>query len=201
MRNLTKSLFILGILGMSLWLAGCSVFSPPPEFKGALYGEPAPPPSFSLEATNGETFTLRDQRDKVTLLFFGYTQCPDVCPATLGTIKTAFGQMKPADREQVQLVFISVDPQRDTLEVMRGYLARFNAGYIGVAPDEVQLEKMLADYGGFAEAETQEEDSSYLVTHTGLTYVIDKSGNLRLGFFTGMDPADIAHDLSILAEE
>jgi protein SCO1/2 len=196
-----KSFGVTTLLFFSL-LTGCSLLAPPPEFRGALYGEPAPPPSFSLAATSGETFSLRDQENKVTLLFFGYTNCPDICPVILGTIKTALNQMEAEEREQVQLVFISVDPASDTLDRIGGYLARYNSGYIGVAPDETELEQMLADYGSFAEAEPPDADSGgYLVTHTGLTYVIDKAGNLRLGFFTDMAPEDIAHDLRILVGE
>ncbi len=204
MRSTLKSVkvFVLvGTLCQLVLLAACAQLAPP-EFRGALYGEPAPPPSFSLPATNGETFTLREQRDRITLLFFGYTNCPDICPVTLGTIKSAYNLMEPSAREQVQLVFIGVDPARDTLDHIGGYLEGFDAGFIGVAPDEAELCQMLEDYGSYAEAEPHEAGShDYLVTHTGLTYVIDKNGNLRLGFFTDTSAADMAHDLAILARE
>ncbi len=181
--------------------AGCSILAPPPAFKGALYGAPAPPPEFSLPATTGGTFTLSESRGKITLIFFGYTLCPDVCPQTLGTLRSAFSKLSPEARGQVQLVFITVDPNRDTLELLGGYLARFDSGYIGVVPDEAELESLEAGYALYAEVEPPDADGNYFVGHTGLTYVIDKVGNLRLGFFDGMSSDDIVHDLEILAEE
>jgi protein SCO1/2 len=172
----------------------------PPEFRTAVYGSPAPPPSFSLPATTGETFTLNENTaGKVTLLFFGYTACPDTCPQTLGTVRAALGKMDEADRALVQFIFITVDPRRDTLEVMTGYLARFDSGYIGVLPTEEELVQLKADYGAYSEPEGSGED--YLVGHTGLTYVLDKQGNLRLGFFDGTSSDDMAHDLTILVRE
>ncbi len=172
------------------------------EFRGATYGSPAPPPDFELASTAGDSFSLhRDGRGEVVLIFFGYTFCPDICPATLGSIKTALNQLTSQQREQVLVLFVTTDPGRDSLERTAGYLERYQAGFIGLVPDESQLAALKADFGVYAEIEGSVEDGKYLIAHTGLVYVLDKAGNLRAGFLSDMAPEDMLHDLQILLRE
>ncbi|HUF38645.1 MAG TPA: SCO family protein [Anaerolineales bacterium] len=183
-------------------VTGCSGFARPPEFKGAVYAAPGRPPDFTLPSTRGGDFTLSDQEDVVTLIFFGYTFCPDVCPQTLGLVRTALNRLDDAERSRIELVFVSVDPARDNLAILEGYLARFDPSFLGVRPDPEQLEKLIGDYDAYVEPEPQDPESAgYEVSHTSVIYVVDKSGNLRLGFFSGMSPEEIAHDLRILIDE
>ena len=192
---------ILPILFLLL-LSACSLFKAPPSFRGAVYGADLIPPDFSLPDTTGGTFTLSEHTGDVVLLYFGYTSCPDVCPQTLGTVRAALNQLDDASRERIQLVFISVDPRRDTLSIMEGYLKRFSAGYIGAAASEEELLTLEQGYGLFAEVEAPDENTgAYLVAHTSLVYVIDTRGKLRIGFTDGMNAEDMAHDLDILANE
>ncbi len=113
--------------------------------------------------------------------------------------------MQRSDREkkqsQVQVVFVTIDPDRDTVDHLASYLGNFDARFIGVVPDSTELEKLKDDFGVFIEYAEPDEGGNYLVTHTGIVYVLDKDGNLRLGFTSGMTSEDIAHDLKILINE
>ena len=182
--------------------AGCSVFAPPPEFRGAEYQSPAPPPNFTLTATDGTAYTLHEHTDeRVTLIFFGYTFCPDVCPGTLGTIKSAISRLPEDQKDTIQLLFITTDPRRDSADRLAGYLARYESEYLGLVPTQDQLVTLKSDYGVYSEIEGEAGDENYLVAHTSLVYVLDKSGHLRAGFLDGMTATDIAHDLQILIAE
>ena len=183
-----------------LTLAGCTSLLPQ-EFRGAAYADPAPPPNFTLASTDGGDFTLSEQSGKVVLLYFGYTYCPDICPATLGTIKTALNRLSEEERQDVSVLFVTIDPERDTLERLGKYLDSFNAGFLGAVPTLEELEQLKADYKIVAEKEEIQADGSYLMAHTGLVYVLDRAGNLRLGFFTTTSGDDMAHDIRLLLKE
>jgi len=196
-----KKQFIITLFTFSiLALSGCATLRPP-EFRGASYSNPAPPPNFTLPATQDSTFTLNEQKGKVVLLFFGYTYCPDVCPATMGTIKSALNQLSAEERQDVIIVFVTVDPERDTVERLGQYLASFNAGYIGAVPTLEDLDKLKNDYGIVADKEEIQADGSYLMSHTGLVYVMDRVGNLRVGFFSNTTADDMANDIRLLLKE
>lgn len=188
-------IFSAGILSFT----GCSLLRQ--EFRGAVYGNPAPPPDFSIPSTRGENFSLSEETGKINLVFFGYTSCPDICPQTLGGLKAAINALQPEQREEIQVLFVTVDPERDTMQKVSDYLDRYDAGFIGAVPTQETLDSLKADYGVFAELEPPNEDGFYLVTHTGLVYVIDKQGNLRLGFVNGIRVEDIVNDLRILVRE
>jgi protein SCO1/2 len=183
-------------------IAACSAFSPPPEFRGAEYQSPAPPPDFSLISAEGGDYRLHEHTsDRVTLIFFGYTFCPDVCPGTLGTVKTAINRLPEQDRLAIQLLFITTDPARDSADRLAGYLARYDSMYIGLMPTESQLPQLKSDYGVFSQIEGEAGEEDYLIAHTSLIYVLDRQGNLRAGFLDGMSAIDMAYDLQILIAE
>ena len=181
-------------------LSACAALRPP-EFHGATYTNPAAPPNFSLPSTQGGNFTLNEHTGKVVLLFFGYTYCPDVCPATMGKIKTALTQMSSEESQNVEVVFVTIDPERDTLDKLGEYLGAFNLGFVGAVPTLEQLEQLKADYGIVADKLEIQPDGSYLMAHTGLVYVLDKQGHLRLGFFDDTTAESMVHDLEILLKE
>lgn len=188
---------LLSLILLTLALSACTLLGEP-EFRGAVYAEPAPPPDFSLPATTGGTFTLSEQTEKVILLFFGYTYCPDICPATIGTLKTALNQLSDAERAQITVVVITVDPERDTLDQLRRYLDTFNAGFIGVVPSLEELAVLKSQYGVVADKDEIQADGSYTMSHTGVVYGINRNGDLQVGFFHGTPAEDIAHDLRLL---
>lgn len=174
------------------------LFSKPANFRGTAYGEPYPAaPQIELIKSNGETFSLSDQKGKIILLFFGYTSCPDVCPTTLAELKLVMDDLG-YKTEQVIVVFVSVDPERDTPEKIQKYVEHFNNEFIGLSGSMEELEKIWKDYGVFREEVQSDSAFGYIVNHTARTYLIDKDGNLRLsyGFQTPVD--DIVYDLELL---
>ena len=195
-KQMFITLFIFSILALS----GCASLRPP-EFHGASYTNPAPPPNFTLPSTQGGEFTLNEQKGMVVLLFFGYTYCPDVCPATMGTIKAALNQLSDEERQDITVIFVTIDPERDTIERLGQYLSGFNAGYVGAVPTLEDLEQLKNDYGIVAEKEEIQPDGSYLMAHTGLVYVIDRTGNLRVGFFSNTTADDMENDIRLLLKE
>jgi protein SCO1 len=170
----------------------------PASFRGTAYGEPYPPaPEFELTQSNGEAFQLKDQRNKVVLLFFGYTSCPDVCPTTLAELNLALSEIgNKADN--VQVVFISVDPERDTTEKVQKYVSRFNPLFIGLSGSPKELETVWQDYGVFREIIEGDSAMGYIINHTARVTLIDMDGNLRLSYGFETPVEDIVHDLKLL---
>ena len=186
----------LGIVALAFVLN--IFFLKPASFRGALYGEPYPRASeIELPMANGQTFRLTEQHGKIILLFFGYTSCPDVCPTTLAEMKIVMDRLGD-DSSRVQVVFVSVDPERDTPEKIQKYVEHFNNEFIGLSGSMEELEKIWKDYGVFREEVQSDSAFGYIVNHTARTYLIDKDGNLRLsyGFQTPVD--DIVYDLELL---
>ena len=171
------------------------------EFRGNTF-EPFPEAyQFKLKDHNGQAFRIEDQKGKVVLLFFGYTNCPDVCPTTLSEFKkihTALG----GQADQVRFVFITVDPERDSQERVQEYISAFHPDFIGLSGSRPELEPIWDGYFHAPENETIDGDEDgYLVTHTGRVYVIDPLGRLRLTFPLGMDVSDMIADVTYLLKE
>ncbi|MFO7255608.1 MULTISPECIES: SCO family protein [Limnochorda] len=168
---------------------------PAPAFHGRLLEPLREAPVFSLTDHQGEPFHLADQRGKAVLLFFGYTTCPDVCPATLGTL----GQMKRqlgADGERVEVVFITVDPERDTPARLAEYLGYFDPSAIGLTGPPEELARVREAYGVYAErVNDPQAPGGYWMNHTATVLLIDPEGRLRLSYTFGSAPAEIAEDV------
>jgi protein SCO1/2 len=170
----------------------------PYEFRGALIDPAQPAPQIELPASTGGTFRLSDYQGKVVLLFFGYTSCPDVCPTTLGDMKQVRERLSE-EAEQVQVVFVTVDPQRDTAERLASYLSLFDPSDIGLTGSEEQLDPVWQAYGVYRAIDTSTQTATgYLVDHSSRVYLIDRQGNLRLTYAFGTAPADIAADVAYL---
>lgn len=210
-----------------------------------------PAPDFNLLAHDGRTVSLADFRDRVTVLFFGFTHCPDVCPGTMASLARAREQLGEAG-EDLQVLFITVDPDRDTPERLRSYLANFDPGFLGLTGDEATIRAVADSYGAFfqkrdpAEAMAPSEGgmpgggapdaggapepavapdhadhgdhvghgdpgaqgvdhwahggASYLVDHSGRTFVIDRKGTLALTFQPWLEGEGMARDLARLLD-
>lgn len=156
-----------------------------------------------LELTdhNGVKRSLADFRGKLVVLFFGYTHCPDVCPTTLSDVAAAFKQMKPEAAGQVQVLFVSVDPERDSPEMLRQYVPYFHPSFLGLHGSPEQVATAAKEFRIHYRKHVEPGASDYLVDHTAGSYVLDKAGRLRLFQPFGHPPADIAHDLKLLLEE
>lgn len=147
-------------------------FTRPIPPSGAAYGGP-----FEMVATDtGETFTQADLLGTPTLMFFGYTYCPDVCPTTLAEAtgwKAALG----LDDDDLRILFVSVDPARDTLDHTRTYLSNFGPDVVGLIGDETQTDRIKRSYGVFSEKVEAEGSTDYLVNHTASVFMLDADGN------------------------
>jgi protein SCO1/2 len=171
------------------------------QFRGTTYAEPYPPaPDFVLLRDDGSTFRLSGMRGKIVLLFFGYTSCPDVCPTTLAELNQAFKQLG-AEAERVQVVFVSVDPQRDTPERIQQYVNHFNPRFIGLSGSETALTKIWKEYGVFREIVEGTSALGYIVNHTARVTLIDGDGNLRISFDFQTPVEDIVHDVKLILAE
>ena len=168
------------------------------RLRGSVIEPALPAAEISLTDQNGQPFRLADYRGKVVLLFFGYTYCPDVCPATMAELRAARSLLKPEQAARVQVVFITVDPGRDTPESIQEYVARFDPTFLGLSGTEDELSLVWKAYGVFRELGTPNAQGNYEVSHTARVYVVDVNGNLSLSFAFGTPPEDVANDLRIL---
>lgn len=173
-------------------------FARPDGFRGTSYAEPYPAaPEFELTRADGHPFRLSDQRGKIVLLFFGYTSCPDVCPTTMAELKQVVDELGDA-ANAVQVVFISVDPERDTSEKIQAYAQHFNPNFLGLTGSLEELQQIWDGYGVYRSVNQTTSALGYIVDHTARVTLIDGDGNLRLsyGFQTPVD--DIVHDIKLL---
>ncbi len=152
---------------------------------------------FRLADPQGKPRSLADFRGKVVVLAFGYTHCPDVCPTTLSDFASAVKRLG-ADGERVQLVFVTVDPKRDTPELLGQYVPAFNPAFIGLRGDEQATDKVLRDFRVYAKAREGKAGESYTVDHSAQSFVFDREGKLRLVIGYGLEPEKIASDLRVL---
>lgn len=195
-----KTLLVGLIVFLLIGVAAASLFllSEPATFRGATYAEPYPVAlEIALTRSDGSSFHLSEMRGKVVALFFGYTSCPDVCPVTLAELNQALQQLG-SKADSVQVLFVTVDPQRDTPEHVQEYVEHFNSDYIGLSGSETELAKTWDSYGVFREVVEGTSATGYLVHHTARVTLIDQQGNLRVSFPFGTPVVDVAHDLGLL---
>lgn len=165
------------------------------SFHGFLLEPPEKAPELDLVDQHHTPFRLADHEGNVVVVFFGYTNCPDVCPATLVYYTQVKRELGPlADR--VRFVFVSVDPEYDTPEHLAQYINRFDSTFYGLSGTDEQTAQVIADYGVYVEkVEDANSPVGYWVNHSSLSYVIDPDGNLRLAHPFGVEPENIAADL------
>lgn len=180
-----------------LALAGCQPSPPPPVFlatdiTGATFAR-----DFRLTDHNGQTRTLADFRGKAVAIFFGYIHCPDVCPTTLSDFAAALRQLG-AQADSVQVIFVTVDPERDTPELLRAFVPAFNPGFLGMYADPETLRQLAKEYKVVYQKAAVKATDDYLIDHSAGTYIYDPKGNLRLLMPYGSSPDAIAQDLHTL---
>lgn len=179
-------------------MAGASFFPREDTFRGTLYDPALPAPEIILSQGDESRFRLNDMRGKVVLLFFGYTSCPDVCPTTLSELRRVMAGLE-ADVKQVQVVFVTVDPERDTPQKLKEYVSLFDPAFVGLSGSLEELQTVWREYGVYREVQPMPNSAtSYLVNHTARVYLVDSDGNLRLSYGYGTPTDDILHDLKIL---
>lgn len=188
---------ILGIaLVFGLWVLNDLNY----RYQGVLIDPPAVAPDFTLTDQHGQTFRLSEQRGKAVLIFFGYTNCPDVCPVTLSEykkIKAGLGNRA----QDVVFVFITVDPERDTPERMALYLGSFDPDFIGLTGELQELETVWKNYGVYRQRQDVGSAAGYLMDHSSRLYTIDSRGQWRINYPFGFEASRIVQDLLHLLRE
>ncbi len=180
------------LVAAALALAGCGPQSP--KFKssdvtGAGFGR-----DFSLTDPAGKPRALADFRGKVVVLFFGYTQCPDVCPTTLAALAEVMKVLGP-DAARVQVVFVTVDPDRDTAELLASYVTAFDPSFVGLRGDAEATARTAKEFKILYQKQPGRTPESYTVDHSAGTFVFDPRGRLRLYVGNGQGPDVFVHDI------
>lgn len=152
---------------------------------------------FALTDHNGQPRTLADFKGKAVVVFFGYTQCPDVCPTTMVEMANVMKELGP-DADRVQVLFITVDPERDTQQVLSQYVPAFDKRFLGLRGDLAQTEQVAKEFKVFYQKVPGKAPGSYTMDHTAGSYVFDPAGHIRLFVKHGQGPQTLAHDLKLL---
>ncbi len=192
MKNLRSSLLFLLLICL---LIACT--NEPHVFNGSPYQDPNPAPPILLMDTSGIPFQLKDYHGKIILLYFGYTFCPDVCPSTLANVRQILDALGDSSQEVV-FMMITVDPLRDSPEILGKYISRFHPGYIGLWGEGEELEIVKQSYGVFSEIDPESDQVNYLVSHTARIFLIDQEGILRTGYSFGTPNEEILSDIEYL---
>jgi protein SCO1/2 len=192
-----KSVLAQALL-LSLLFAGVAVGADAPALKAGVFSPPRPAPDFSLQGSDGRALSLSRFKGKVVLLGFGFTSCPQVCPTTLATLAQARRKLGAAAAD-VQVLYVTVDPERDVAERMKNYLGAFDPTFVGGTGAAERLAAVRRDYGVFAEKKPQ--GSSYTVAHSSFVFLIDRGGGLRALMPYAHGPDDYVHDLKMLLQE
>ena len=150
-----------------------------------------------LTGHDGKPRSLADFRGKVVVVSFGFTHCPDVCPTTLADLASAMKRLGD-DARRVQVLFVTVDPKRDTEELLRQYVPAFSADFIGLRGDAAATEKVTKDFRVYAHERPGKDGAAYTVDHSAHIYVIDREGKVRLLISPGATPEAIAADVKLL---
>ncbi len=135
--------------------------------------------NFQLTDHTGQPRSLADYRGKVVLVFFGFTQCPDVCPTTLAEMADLKKQLG-ADGDKLQVVFVTVDPERDTQDVLAGFVPAFDPSFVGLRGSAEQTAQIAKDFKIFVQKVAAKDGKSYSIDHTAGSYLFDQQGRLRL---------------------
>ena len=178
-----------------LGTAGCS--EPKPAFKsvditGADYAK-----ELNLSDQNGQVRQLKDFSGKLTVVFFGYTQCPDVCPTTLQELAEVKRLLGP-NGNKLQAVFVTVDPERDTTELLKAYVENFDASFVALRPTPEQLPVIAKEFKIYFKRVEGKTSTSYTMDHSAGSYTFDTQGRVRLFSRYGMGAQELAEDFKLL---
>jgi len=190
MRGVAK--VAIPLFALTLALAGCSPDGP--QFKASDVTGAALGRDFALTDHTGRPRTLADFRGKVVVLFFGYTQCPDVCPTTLSTLAEAMRRLGP-DAARVQVLFVTIDPERDTAELLSHYVSAFNPSFLGLWGDADATARTAKEFKILYQKQPGRTPETYTMDHSAGSFVFDPEGRLRLYVGHGQDAEFFAHDI------
>lgn len=181
-------------------LLGSILFRQPYQYQGSVIDPPFVAPDFILTDQNGVDFHLSSQRGKLVLVFFGYTHCPDICPATLTEYQNIYQGLKERANEVV-FIFITVDPERDTPQRLKDYVEYFNPGFVALTSDRSELDQVWKDYGVYQQRQETGSEAGYLVDHSTRMYLIDAVGNLVITYPFGFEANKITQDIRNMLDQ
>lgn len=189
---LPAAMLVLGVLT----LAGCQQSSAEKfvntDVTGLEYAK-----DFALTDHNGKPRTLADFKGKAVVMFFGYTQCPDVCPTTMAEMANVMKELG-SQADKVQVLFVTVDPARDTPQILSQYVPAFDKRFLGLYGDEAATAKVAKEFKVFYQKVPGKTAGSYTMDHTAGSYVFDPQGHIRLFVRHGQGAEPIVHDLKLL---
>ncbi|QJQ06857.1 SCO family protein [Undibacterium piscinae] len=185
----------LACLSLLLCLSACSDLNDKfinTDLTGLDYAK-----DFALTDHNGKARSLADFKGKAVVIFFGYTQCPDVCPTTMAEMASVM-KLLGNDAEKVQVLFVTVDPERDTQALLSAYVPTFDPRFLGLSGDQAATVKVAKEFKVYYQKAAGKTADSYTMDHTAGSYVFDPQGRIRLFLKHGQGAEPIAHDLKIL---
>ena len=191
---------LLLVLPLIFLLSACGE---PYQFRGTAYNPVLAAPVLQGTQGDGEPFDLKQVGEKVKLVFFGYTYCPDVCPLTLANMRSVYSQLTDAEKQDLAVIFATVDPERDSPERLKTYVGAFDPNFVGVQVPLDELDQVKKDFKIFAEKrpiEGKDNATDYFVDHTAVIFLIDKKNDLRAIYPTDALPADIVADVQHLIQ-
>jgi protein SCO1/2 len=196
-RKLALALSVAAVLGgivlAAAFIPGLRLWGH--TYAGTLIDPPHSVEDFTLTDQQGQAFRLSDERKRLALIYFGYTYCPDVCPMTLADM-VRVKQILRSKADAVTFLMITVDPERDTPEVLGRRLAVFDPTFVGLTGDKAQLQRVWNDFGVYVEREeTQGSATGYLMAHSASLYLVDQHKRLQMVFPFGAMPEAIASDI------
>lgn len=196
LRRIARATATVGVVAIaSLNLSGCTEAKPTfnaVDITGADYAK-----DFSLTDASGRARTMADFRGKVVVLFFGYAQCPDVCPTTMSEMAQVKQQLG-SDGDKLQVLFVTVDPERDTPEVMKAYMGAFDPSFVALIPTPEQLPALAKDYKVYYKKVDGKTPTSYSMDHSAASFVYDPQGRLRLYMRYGAGVPAMVDDIKAL---
>ncbi|BCN40394.1 photosynthetic protein synthase I [Alicycliphilus denitrificans] len=201
---MSKRVTLKKIAAGALWVGAAGIFSActpkGPKFQGVDLTGAEYARDLQLPDHNGQNRSLKDFAGKVVVVFFGYTQCPDVCPTSmseLAEVKRALG----ADGDKLQGIFVTVDPERDTPEMLKAYMASFDPGFLALRGSPEQLAAVAKDFKIYYKRVDGQTPTSYTMDHSAGSYVYDTAGRLRVYHRYGSGAQSLAADVRALLDE
>jgi protein SCO1/2 len=195
MNHKITQFVIAGLLIVLVWLL--LFWEPGDDDAGSTLTAGPTGGEFSLQSADGAV-NLEDYRGKVVVLYFGYTFCPDICPTSLSLLSVTLNELTAEELQQVQAIFVSVDPERDTLEHLKTYAGYFHTNIIGATGSREQIDNAVKKYGAGYNIVKSASDTDYSVDHTSYTYIIDKSGKLRFSLAHGASADEVSKSIRSL---
>ena len=197
---------VIGVLFVGVMFATWLLVRPPPppdELRGVLRSELRPLAPFLLSSHRHGPITEKQLRDKWSFVFFGYRSCPDVCPNTLHELGAAWrrlGDERGGEPDNLQVLFVSVDPERDTPEKLAGYVAHFNRDFIGATAGKGQIDRLVRQFGADYRFEPAPANGPPLIAHTSAIFLVDPYGRLVASFSQPHYASTIARQFRLIEE-